>query len=84
MRNNNLLFSIINEDGIIYNPSTKRSHTLSKPALVAWKLWDGEHSLQEVVEQISLESGDDPEQVMRDIVNCAAELFRHGLLNDVA
>lgn len=80
MRNGNLVFRVIDNDGVIYNPATKRLHMLNEIALMAWNLWDGKHTLAEIVDVVVSGYDADAEKVMQDITNCAGELCRHGLL----
>jgi hypothetical protein len=84
IKNDNLVFRIVKEDGIIYDPGTKREHVLNKMALLAWGLWDGRHSLQDVAKTVAIKCEADLEQVMQDISNHADELCKHGVLSDAA
>lgn len=84
IKNDNLVFRIIKEDGVIYNPGTKREYALNKTALLAWGLWDGRHSLRDIAQEVASSCEADLEQVMQDISNNADELCRHGILSDVA
>jgi len=84
VRNRDIVFRTIKEEGVIYDPHTKRLHMLNKTALLAWNLWDGEHSLADIVDEILSEYEADPEVVTGDIISCANELRRYGLLDDAA
>lgn len=79
-----IVFRIVNGDGIIYDPQAKRLHTLNETGILVWSLWDGDHSLTEIASTVVEKYDADPEEVMKDIINCAAELYRYGLLEDVA
>ncbi|NCO65196.1 MAG: hypothetical protein COW32_03060 [Candidatus Aquicultor secundus] len=82
IRNPDLVFRVVNEEGVIYNPRTQRLHMLNATALMAWHLWDGDHSLLDIVNAVISEYEADPQGVMNDISLCAKELCRHGLLSD--
>ncbi|HZD60942.1 MAG TPA: PqqD family protein [Anaerolineae bacterium] len=84
VRKSDLVFRVVNEDGIIYDPHTKQLHMLNETALLAWNLCDGEHSIADIVATIATEYEADPGEIMGDVIGFADELYQHGLLSDAA
>jgi len=84
VRSDNMVFRMIGEEGVVYDPVTKQLHLLNQTALLAWNLWDGKHSLAEIVSTILSDYDAGPEEIMSDVISCASELCRLGLLKEAA
>lgn len=66
---------------ILHDPATDKVHVLNKTAKIVWKLTDGKHTLEDVVNEIkSRFSENDNHNIKEDIETVIKGLEGNGLL----
>lgn len=78
---------LINEDvedeSVIYDPKNHNVHHLNPMASIIWELCDGNHTPQEISEEIVDVLEGDPAQVEGDVTKTLGEFQEKGLLEGV-
>ena len=82
-RRTDIVNEIVEDETIIYDPRNHNVHHLNPMAGVIWELLDGNHTLQEITEEVVSALGADPVQVGEDVTKTLEEFQRKGLLEGV-
>ncbi len=76
-----LVLQEVGEEGLLYDREGAMVHILNRTALHAWRLCDGRHTVDEIVEAlVSAFSGAEATRVRRDVEKMLAGLLERGLL----
>jgi len=75
-----LIFREIDEEAVIFDPETGSMHSLTKTAALIWKLCDGEHRIDDIVEEILTRFEAWPEEVREDVEGMVRKFRALGLL----
>ncbi|HEY9475324.1 MAG TPA: PqqD family protein [Mycobacteriales bacterium] len=70
----------LGEDISLYNPHTQGAALLNSTASDVWRLVDGEHTLEEIVDLLVAVYDADPEVIRRDVRQTIDELLSAGFL----
>lgn len=78
-----LVLQEVGEEGLLYDREGAMVHILNRTALHAWRLCDGRHTIDEIVEALlSAFSGGEASRVRRDVEKMLAGLLERGLLEE--
>jgi Coenzyme PQQ synthesis protein D (PqqD) len=66
----------------LYDPATHNAAVLNGTASDVWRLLDGEHSLEEIVELLARAYGVEPAEIRADVERTVGELISSGFLPD--
>ena len=76
-----IIFREIGEEGFIFNPDTGSMKVLNLIATFIWKLYNGKHSLEEIVKKIQKEfQGGAQNKVRKDLQFFLGVLKRDGFI----
>ncbi|HHT9155566.1 MAG TPA: PqqD family peptide modification chaperone, partial [Candidatus Tripitaka sp. YC43] len=78
-----LINETVEEEVVIYDPKNHNLHHLNPMAGVIWELCDGNHTPEEITEEVVSVLETDPVQVERDVTKTIEEFQRKGLLEVV-
>lgn len=75
-----LIFREIDGEAVIFDPETGSMHSLTRTAALIWKLCDGEHRIDDIVEEILRRFEARPEEVREDVEGTVRKFQALGLL----
>lgn len=76
-----LVLQEVGEEGLLYDREGAMVHILNRTALHAWRLCDGRHTIDEIVEElVSAFRGAEASSVRRDVEKMLTALLDRGLL----
>jgi hypothetical protein len=64
----------------LYDPHTESVLVLNQTASDVWRLSDGEHSLEEIVELLGAAYGMNPDQIRADVKSTVVRIIEEGFL----
>jgi len=75
-----LLFRMVGEEGIVFDPKTNTTHALNRTSLEVWKLCDGHHTREEISDALSGMFDVSRRQIVRDVETLLNQFDRLHLL----
>lgn len=83
-RGEHLSVRVVDGEGIIYNPNTKRLHTLNATGLLVWDMCDASRDVRAIAQGVSETFGIEERVAQEDVAGYLAELHDEGLVTYVA
>jgi len=68
---------------ILFNPDSGDAHGLNPLGVFVWKKLDGEHAIDDIIEEIKSDCEDVPAEVDKDVSDFVKELTDKGLVGYV-
>ena len=75
-----LVFREVEDEAVIFDPASGSMHSLTKTAVLIWKMCDGRHSLEDMVRKILEKFEAQPDEVRRDVERTVRRFGELGLL----
>jgi pyrroloquinoline quinone biosynthesis protein D len=70
----------LTDEAVLYNPVDSVMHTLNPVAAFIWKLCDGEHTAEDIAQQVCERYDADPDAVVKDVQDTIDQLREKNLL----
>jgi len=69
---------------LLYDTESATAYPVNESAAVAWKAFDGEHSVDDIVSDLEAQFEADRETIATDLTALVADLQSRGLLQDLS
>ncbi|MCZ6650920.1 MAG: PqqD family protein, partial [Acidobacteria bacterium] len=84
-RHPDAVYKIVDGEALIVVPGSEAQHlVLNKVGAWAWELLDGDHDLESICEQLTIEFDVELDEAGRDLNALLADLQEHGALDNTA
>lgn len=84
-RHPDAVYKIVDGEALIVVPGSEAQHlVLNEAGARAWELLDGDHDLESICEQLTMEFDVELDEAGRDLNELLADLREHGALDNAA
>ncbi len=84
-RHPDAVYKIVDGEALIVVPGSEAQHlVLNEVGAKAWELMDGEHDMESICEELTLEFDVELDEAGRDLNALVADLREHGALDSTA